>query len=66
MSIVRDLTDDAATRSVAAALNYENCCFKFETSFTRNFFEDRDIEPTDSVTLRLTFKTIGAVASQVR
>lgn len=66
LSGVRDLSDGGAMRSAGAGLTYEDCCFIFDTSISRNFFEDRDIEPTDSISIRLTFKTIGAVASQVQ
>ncbi len=66
LSAVRDLTDDGGMRSAALALTYEDCCFIFATNFRRSFFQDRDVKPTDSVTVRLTFKTLADVQTQVR
>ena len=66
LSAVRDLTDDGDLRSAGISLTYEDCCFVFDTQFTRSFFRDRDITPTDAVTLRLTFKTLGDIQTKVR
>jgi LPS-assembly protein len=50
-------------RSAGFDLVYEDECVVFTTSATRTFFEDRDIEPTDSITFRLLLKTLGEVHS---
>jgi len=60
-------TDIAAgeTRRVGANITYENECVIVATQATRHFFEDRDIEPTDQVTLNVTFKTLGEFGTDV-
>lgn len=66
LSGVRDLTDDGGMRSASFGLTFENCCFVLDSRFSRSFFQDREIKPTDSITLRLTFKTLGDVQANVR
>ncbi|MDA0306935.1 MAG: LPS assembly protein LptD [Proteobacteria bacterium] len=53
------------TRSVSGNLTYENECVVVVTRAARTFFEDRDIEPTDQVTLNVTFKTLGEFGTSV-
>jgi len=52
-------------RNVAFNLTYECECFTFSTTFRREFFEDRDIRPNDSILFRLSFKTLGDVQTGV-
>ncbi len=61
----RGVRDMAASefRSAGMELVYEDECVTLTTSATRTFFEDRDIEPTDSITFRLLLKTLGEVHS---
>ena len=47
--------------SLGLQLVYEDECVKFTTQFARSIFEDRDIQPTDSVTFTLVLKTLGEV-----
>ncbi len=47
-------------RSLSFGLIYEDECVIVATTASRSFFVDRDIEPTDSVFVRLTLKTLGA------
>jgi LPS-assembly protein len=44
---------------------YECECFNFSLSFTRTFYEDRDIKPSDAILLRLTFKTLGDIQTGI-
>ena len=59
-NILRDIAD-SETRSAGINLVYENECVLFTTSLTRTFFQDRDLEPTDTITFRLNLKTLGEV-----
>lgn len=65
-SIVRDLADDGGLRSLGLAFIYEDECFEFWADARRTFFQDRDLEPTDSVIVRLVFKTLGDIETSVR
>jgi len=60
--VVFDIEDND-TRSFGTDLIYEDECFIFTTSFDRTFYQDRDIEPTDSLFFRIGFKTLGEVAT---
>lgn len=64
-SVVRDLGGDDSTRSLTLGLLYEDECLEFSADLRRTFFRDRDVEPTNSVFARITFKTLGAVGSSV-
>ncbi|MEE3050623.1 MAG: LPS assembly protein LptD [Pseudomonadota bacterium] len=61
------VTDLAAgeTRRVGGNITYENECFVFNANLTRNFFEDRDLEPTDTITFNFLFKTLGPIRADV-
>ena len=61
----RDLTSNGGTLSYGASLFYECDCMNFELKYNRNFTRDRDIPPTDSLTFRLIFKSLGQVSSAV-
>ncbi len=66
MSAIRDLTGGGNMRSAGIGATYEDECLTFSVDVTRTFYEDRDLEPTDAVMLRATFKTLGEVQSQVK
>jgi len=66
VSAIHDLSEDAGLRALGLQLTYEDECLIFTTSLGRTFFEDRDLQPTDSVILRVTFKTLGEVETSVR
>ena len=53
-----DLQEDE-TRHVNFGLIYEDECFAFNAVARREFYYDRDLEPTDSIMFTLTFKTLG-------
>ena len=59
-----DLTAGEA-RQFNARLVYENECVVFTTSASRTFFEDRDLEPTDQITVNLLLKTLGEIRSDI-
>jgi LPS-assembly protein len=64
-NIVHDLTSDGGTRSFGLDMTYENECIIFTTDLSRNFYQDRELKPSDSISVRITFKTLGQVASGI-
>ena len=64
---VRDLSDeDGGLRSAGLSLTYEDECLVFSANAKRTFFQDRDLTPTDTVFVRLTFKTLGDVQTAIQ
>ena len=57
--------DEAAgeTRSMGLNLIYEDECLVFKAEASRQFFQDRELEPENSLFFTLTFKTLGEVRS---
>ena len=66
ISGIRDLTGDGAMRSAGIGFSYEDECLVFTSELTRTFFRDRDVTPTDAVVFRVTFKTLGEVATSIQ
>ncbi len=64
----RDLTEDGGTLNTSVAITYRCDCFTFTATFARSFTRDRDLKPTDTVFVRLIFKTLGAftAATQIQ
>lgn len=60
LSGTRDMESNEM-RTVGLNLTYEDECVVFRSQLTRTFFEDRDLEPTDSITFNLVLKTLGEV-----
>ncbi len=60
-----DLDEDDGLRSLGLKFTYECECFDFSVSFTRTFYEDRDVKPSDAILLRMTFKTLGEVQTGI-
>jgi len=58
---VRNLTGGGSQRELGVGLTYEDECFLMTVGYRRNDFEDRDVEPSNTVFVRLGFKTLGAV-----
>ncbi len=60
--------DIAAKRALRhrVEVGYEDDCFAVTLSFTRDFTEDRDIRPTDSVSLRINLRTLGSAGGRTR
>jgi LPS-assembly protein len=61
-----NLEGDGDLRSVGLDFTYECGCFIFNISLKRQFYEDRDLQPSDSIFFRLTFKTLGEVQTGIR
>ena len=61
---VHDLATGEA-RQYSASLIYENECVVFTTKASRTFFEDRDLQPTDQVTVKVTLKTLGEIRTSI-
>lgn len=57
-STIRDLETDN-TQQFQFGATYEDECLILTTALTRSFYEDRDLEPTDSIMMRVSFKTLG-------
>jgi len=64
VSGVRDLTVNGGQRSMGGNVTYEDECLIFTAKFTRTFFVDRDLEPTDAVFLRVLLKTLGEFGTE--
>ncbi len=60
-----DLEGKCELRNIGMNLTYECDCFVFSTTINREFFEDRDVQPSDSILFRLTFKTLGDVKTGI-
>ncbi|NMM46290.1 LPS-assembly protein LptD [Rhodospirillaceae bacterium KN72] len=60
-STLRDLTDDGGALSHSLQLVYEDECFIFDSSFTRNYTYSADVEKENAMLFRLTFKTLTEV-----
>ena len=65
MDTRRDLTSGGGTLSYGAALVYECDCMDFELRYRRDFTQDRDVPPTESLIFRITLKSLGQVSSAV-
>ena len=61
---IRDLATDEL-RTLGASLVYENECVIFTTKASRSFFQDRDLTPTDQVTVNIVFKTLGEIRTNI-
>lgn len=59
----RDLTSNGGTLSYGASLFYRCDCMDFELKYRRDFTRDRDVPPTESLTFRFIFKSLGQVSS---
>jgi LPS-assembly protein len=57
----RDLSANGGFISYGGGFMYEDECFIFNTTLNRSFTRDRDIEPTDNIFFKLTFKHLGEV-----
>jgi LPS-assembly protein len=61
---VNDLVSNE-TRAIGARLIYENECIVLTTDARRTFFEDRDLKPSDEISFRVVFKTLGEVRTGI-
>ncbi len=51
--------NEGETRTANASLTYEDECFIFSGTFVRDFFEDREIQQSDTLIFRVALKTLG-------
>ncbi|NQV83828.1 MAG: LPS assembly protein LptD [Rhodospirillales bacterium] len=61
---VNDLAAKEA-RQFNATLVYENECVVFTTRASRTFFEDRDLRPSDQITVNVLLKTLGEIRTDI-
>ncbi len=62
----RDLQGNGSWRSIGARLMYEDECFFFGTEFRRRDIDDGDVDASNTVFVRLGFKTLGDVGAGYR
>ena len=55
----RDLSDNGGMISSSAGLLYQDECLTLQTSLSREFTRDRDIEPATSIIVRLSLKNLN-------
>jgi len=58
-SINENLADNGGTTSENLGFTYADECFTFRIVGTRNFTQDRDLRPTDTILFQLIFKHLG-------
>ncbi|MDH5187787.1 MAG: LPS-assembly protein LptD, partial [Rhodospirillaceae bacterium] len=58
---INDLARNGGQRLQRTGITYDDECFTFNASFSRTFYQDREIKPTDIMMFRLVFKTVGEV-----
>ena len=56
-----DLAAGGDTLSNGLGLTYEDECLTFSIIGSRTYFQDRDLQPTDTVMFHVVFKTLGEV-----
>ena len=59
----RDLADNGGALSNEANVTYADECIIISIDYSKRFFEDRDIRPSESVFLRITLRTLGDVGT---
>lgn len=61
----RDLSANGGMLSYGASLTYNCDCLILSANARRTFTTDRDVKPTDSILVQVTFKTLGQIQGQV-
>jgi LPS-assembly protein len=61
----QDLTADGGSLSYGASIRYDCDCMNFSIDYVRTFTRDRDVEPSQSIVLRLSLKTLGELETSV-
>lgn len=56
---LRDLTEEQTQLTMGVGFTYEDECFLFDGSWTRERFRDRDLEPDNAFFIRIGLKTLG-------
>ena len=60
-----DLEGNGDLRNLGLNLTYDCECFTVTTSIDRQFYKDRDVRPTDTIMLKLSFKTLGDIQTGI-
>ena len=61
----QDLIGDIDPLEHSAVLTYEDECFRFDASLRRTFTSSADVDEIDEFVVRLTFKTVGGVETEL-
>jgi LPS-assembly protein len=61
-STTHDLVNGFTSRQTFG-LTYQNDCFRLRTSYNREFFQDRDLKPNDTLWFQFHFKNLGDLAT---
>ena len=61
----QDLIGDIDPLEHSAALTYEDECFRFDARLRRTFTSSADVDEIDEFVVRLTFKTVGGVETDL-
>lgn len=59
---LRDLTEDPIQLKFGVGFRYEDECFLFDGSWSRERFRDEDVEPSNTFLIRVGLKTLGEAA----
>ena len=62
VTYLRDLDEDE-TRSYGGQIRYHDECFDLRLRAEREFFNDRDLKPSDTILFEVVFKHLGGVSS---
>lgn len=54
--------NEGSTRVAGMGLLYEDECFLIGGDYQRSFYQDRDLTPTDTLTIRIGLKTLGEIS----
>ena len=61
----QDLIGNIDPLEHSAALTYEDECFRFDARLRRTFTSSADVDEIDEFVVRLTFKTVGGVETDL-
>ncbi|WP_425403930.1 LPS-assembly protein LptD [Hwanghaeella sp.] len=61
----QDLINDIEPLEHSAVLTYEDECFRFDASLRRTYTSSTDLDEIDEFVVRLTFKTVGGVETEL-
>ena len=61
----QDLSEETEPLEHTAGITYEDECFKFDARFRRTFTSSADVDEIDEYVIRLTFKTLGEIETDL-
>jgi len=56
----RRLSNPSGMQTLGLSATYLDECLQFDAEFDRSYYQDRDIEPNDTIKFRLTLKNLGS------